>query len=68
MIATKSKGYQLPERPEGCCAQSVPFQNECGGQMKDISFIEPPQTDVIEAILRHCGVAVSITTKATGCA
>jgi len=24
---------------------------ECGGQMKVISFIEPPQTDVIEAIL-----------------
>jgi len=28
---------------------------ECGGQMKVISFIEPPQTDVIEAILKHCG-------------
>jgi len=29
---------------------------ECGGQMKVISFIEPPQTDVIEAILKHCGL------------
>jgi len=29
---------------------------ECGGQMKVVSFIEPPQTDVIEAILKHCGL------------
>jgi len=29
---------------------------ECGGQMKAVSFIEPPQTDVIEAILKHCGL------------
>lgn len=28
---------------------------ECGGQMKVVSFIEPPQTDVIKAILKHCG-------------
>jgi len=27
---------------------------ECGGQMKVVSFIEPPQADVIEAILKHC--------------
>jgi len=27
---------------------------ECGGQMKVIAFIEPPQADVIEKILRHC--------------
>lgn len=31
-----------------CCS-------ECGGQMKVISFIKPPQADVIEAILTHCG-------------
>ena len=24
--------------------------------MKVVSFIEPPQTDVIEAILKHCGL------------
>ena len=28
----------------------------CGGQMKVIAFIEPPQGDVIEKILRHCGL------------
>jgi hypothetical protein len=29
---------------------------ECGGAMKIISFIERRQTDVIERILRHCGL------------
>jgi hypothetical protein len=29
---------------------------QCGGRMKVVAFIEPPQTDVIEAILRHCGL------------
>lgn len=29
---------------------------ECGTTMKVISFIEPPQQDVIEKILRHCGL------------
>jgi len=28
----------------------------CGGPMKVIAFIEPPQADVIEKILRHCGL------------
>jgi hypothetical protein len=28
----------------------------CGGQMKVLSFIEPPQREVIEKILRHCGL------------
>ncbi|MEO2045254.1 MAG: transposase [Pirellulales bacterium] len=27
---------------------------QCGGQMKMISFIDPPQRDVIEQILQHC--------------
>jgi hypothetical protein len=27
---------------------------QCGGQMKVISFIDPPQRDVIEEILQHC--------------
>ena len=27
---------------------------ECGGQMQVESFIEPPQADVIEEILKHC--------------
>ena len=28
----------------------------CSGQMKVIAFIKPPQGDVIEKILRHCGL------------
>jgi hypothetical protein len=28
----------------------------CGGQMKIVSFIERRQSDVIERILRHCGL------------
>ncbi|MFC1763232.1 transposase [Planctomycetota bacterium] len=29
---------------------------KCGGVMKVISFIEPPQAQVIEKILKHCGL------------
>ncbi len=29
---------------------------QCGGMMKVIAFIEPPQGTVIEKILRHCGL------------
>ena len=29
---------------------------QCGGQMKIVSFIERCQADVIERILRHCGL------------
>ena len=29
---------------------------QCGGTMKVLSFIEPPQGAVIERILRHCGL------------
>jgi hypothetical protein len=29
---------------------------QCGGRMKVIAFIEPPQGVVIEKILRHCGL------------
>jgi hypothetical protein len=29
---------------------------ECGGQMKVVAFIDPPQTEVIEKILKHCGL------------
>ena len=28
----------------------------CGGEMKVVAFIEPPQAEVIEKILRHCGL------------
>ena len=37
---------------------------ECGGQMQVISFIEPPQADVIEAILKHCGLWHSSSPRA----
>jgi hypothetical protein len=29
---------------------------KCGGRLKVIAFIEPPQAEVIEKILRHCGL------------
>ena len=29
---------------------------ECGGQMKIVWFIEPPQSDMIEELLKHCGL------------
>ena len=29
---------------------------QCGGEMKIVSFIDPPQNEVIEKILRHCGL------------
>jgi hypothetical protein len=29
---------------------------KCHGQMKVVSFIEPPQADVIKRILKHCGL------------
>lgn len=37
---------------------------ECGGQMKVVSFIEPPQADVIEGIITHCGLWPSCSPKA----
>jgi hypothetical protein len=30
--------------------------SRCGGEMKIVSFIDPPQNGVIEKILRHCGL------------
>lgn len=38
--------------------------SQCGGQMKVIAFIEPPQGDVIEKILRHCGLWHSSSPRA----
>jgi hypothetical protein len=29
---------------------------QCGGEMKVVAFIEPPQAQVIEKILKHCGL------------
>ena len=29
---------------------------QCGGQMKVVALIEPPQSKVVEKILRHCGL------------
>ena len=40
---------------------------QCGGQMAVVAFIEPPQADVVERILRHCGrLALVDTQSATG--
>ena len=33
-----------------------PLECKCGGVMKIISFIERGQRDVVERILRHCGL------------
>ena len=40
---------QVYEADPLCCPK-------CGSEMKIISFIERRQTDVIEKILRHCGL------------
>ena len=37
---------------------------KCGGQMNVVAFIEPPQSDVIEEILRHCGLWQASTPRA----
>jgi hypothetical protein len=34
----------------------VVLEHSFGGQMKVVSFIEPPQADLIEEILKHCGL------------
>lgn len=44
----------LPEIGKSDISSLAPFAG-CGGQMKVVAFIEPPQGDVIERILRHCG-------------
>ena len=44
----KPFGGQVYEVDSLCCP-------ECGGQMQVVSFIEPPQPDVIEAILKYRG-------------
>ena len=37
---------------------------KCGGQMKVVAFIEPPQREVIEKILRHSGLWQSSAPRA----
>jgi hypothetical protein len=29
---------------------------QCGGVMRVVAFLEPPQGEVVERILRHCGL------------
>jgi hypothetical protein len=36
---------------------------KCGGRMTVIAFIEPPQGEVIERILRHCGLWQAATPR-----
>ena len=67
-LAGSSSG-EAPEAPARSCASqtwAMLIQRvyeidplacpECGGPMKVVAFIEPPQADVIEKILRHCGL------------
>jgi hypothetical protein len=37
---------------------------QCGGQMKVVAFLEPPQGEVIEKILLHCGLWQASTPRA----
>ena len=37
---------------------------QCGGQMKVMAFLEPPQGGVIEAILKPCGLWQASTPRA----
>jgi len=37
---------------------------QCGGLMKVVAFIEPPQGKVVEKILRHCGLWQSRSPRA----
>ncbi len=37
---------------------------QCGGQMKVVAFIEPPQGKVVEKILRHCGLWQALSARA----
>lgn len=37
---------------------------KCGQDLAIVSFIEPPQADVIEKILRHCGLWQDRTSRA----
>lgn len=36
---------------------------QCGGKVKVVTFIEPPQGAVIEKILRHCGLLIPSTPR-----
>ena len=36
----------------------------CAGQMAVVAFLEPPQADVIEKILKHCGLWCSAAPRA----
>ena len=36
----------------------------CGGRMKVVAFIDPPQGEVIEKIPRHCGLRHCSTPRA----
>ena len=60
----------------GCCDQTWPMLikrvceidpmvcPKCGDQMKVVAFIEPPQREAIEKILRHSGLWQSSTARA----
>ena len=45
-------------------AEYDPGPEGCGGQLKITGFIDPRQQDVIEKILRHCGLWEPPTARA----
>jgi hypothetical protein len=67
--AAKASGQAVPAQPATSPASQTwamlikrvydldPLEcPKCGGTMKVIAFIEPPQGEVIERILKHCGL------------
>jgi hypothetical protein len=53
--ATDAPSSEQPTTSRSSQAWAMLIKRECGGQMQVVAFIEPPQPDVIEAILKHCG-------------
>ena len=66
--ATSPPAVAAPASPPARCSQTWAMLikriyeadpltcQKCGGRMEVVAFIEPPQQDVIEKILRHCGL------------
>ena len=47
----------VTEESDLCRGRAGRLCPSCGATMKIVSFIEPTQPDVIDAILTHCGLA-----------
>ena len=62
--ATDPPSSEQPATSRSSQTWAMLIKRECGGQMKVVSFIEPPQADVIEKILQHCGLWQSRSARA----